>query len=360
MHDRFEKLTKYLDSFLDMGVPGYDTAVYVKGECVYRRSNGYANLEKKTPFTGSERYNIYSCSKPITCTAALQLFEKGMYKLEDHLSDYMPEYKTMTVRGENGPVQAKNAITVKDLFCMTAGFSYALNTPHLERGKKETEGRAPTREMMKYLAQEPLLFEPGTAWEYSLCHDVLAALVEVISGEKFEEYVRKNIFVPMGMTRSTFMLPDEELCEIAEQYRYNDETKQVENIGPHIGYKFGSEYASGGAGCISTVDDYIRFLEGLRTGKLIRPDTLKMMTTQQLSDECDRTYDSNESYGYGLGVRCPAGRGRTDFGWGGAAGAFLAIEPTMEISVYHAQHILNPQNRLERKDIIAYVTDALK
>lgn len=360
MRDRFENLTKFLDGFLDMGVPGYDTAVYQNGECVYRRSNGYANLEQKTPFTGSERYNIYSCSKPITCTAALQLFEKGMYKLEDHLSDYMPEFKNMTVRGEGGPVPAKNAITVKDLFCMTAGFSYNLASPQLVRGIRETGGRAPTREMMKYLAQEPLLFEPGTAWEYSLCHDVLAALVEVISGEKFEEYVRKNVFEPMGMTRSTFMLPDEELSGIAEQYRFNAETGKVENIGPRIPYKLGSEYASGGAGCISMVDDYIRFLEGLRTGKLIRPETLKMMTTHQLSDECDRTYTSNDRYGYGLGVRCPFGRGRTDFGWGGAAGAHLAIEPALGVSVYHAQHILNPQNRLERSYIITHVTEALK
>ena len=203
----------------------------------------------------------------------------------------------------------------------------------------ETDGKCPTREAMKYLAKEPLLFEPGDRWEYSLCHDVLAAFVEVISGEKFEDYVKKNIFDVVGMRDSTFMLPESEIETIAPQYRF--ENGKAVNVGKHIAnYKIGSEYASGGAGGIATVDDYIKFLEGLRTHKLIKPETLKLMITDRLSEHQKRTYWTKDTHGYGLGVRCPKGDKRyMDFGWGGAASAYLAVDMENEISIYFGAHL---------------------
>ena len=322
----FERIKAFCDSLLELDLPGFDFALYKDGECVLRYKKGYSDLENRVPITGDERYNIYSCSKVITCTAAMQLYERGLYSLEDKLSDYMPEFSEMTVMTEDGIKKAENPILIKHLFEMTAGFSYNCGSPELKRAFAETDGRCPTREVMKYLAKEPLLFEPGDRWEYSLCHDVLAAFVEVVSGEKFEEYVRKNIFEPLGMEKSTFMLPEGELDTVAEQYKYAD--GKVLNIGKNIStYKLGCEYASGGAGCISTVDDYMKFLEGLRTYKLLKPETLKLMTTDRLTDEQKRTYWSKGTHGYGLGVRCPMGDPRyVDFGWGGAACAYLAVD----------------------------------
>ena len=337
----FEKTKKFCDSFLELGVPGFDLAVYKDGECILRYANGYSDPDKKIPMQGNERYNIYSCSKPITCTAALQLWEKGLYSLEDKLSDYMPEFAEMTVRTEEGMKKAEKPILIKHLFEMTAGFSYDTASPQIKKCREETFGRCDTRTLMKYLAKEPLLFEPGERWNYSLCHDVLAAFVEVVSGEKFETYVKKNIFDVLGMENSTFLLPEEEIDTIAEQYRFED-GKPV-NVGKHIvSYKLGSAYASGGAGGISTVDDYMKFLEGLRTHVLLKPDTLKMMTTHRLSEEQNRTYWTSDTHGYGLGVRCPKGIGHnTDFGWGGAASAYLAIDQENAISVYFGAHLLS-------------------
>ena len=186
----FEKLKSFCDSFLGMGVPGFDLVIYKDGKCILRYMNGYSDLENKVKIDGNERYNIYSCSKVITCTAALQLWEKGLFSLEDKISDYMPEFKEMTVRTDDGIKKAENPILIKHLFEMTAGFSYGCYSPQLKRCIEETSGKCPTREAMKYLAKEPLLFEPGDRWEYSLCHDVLAAFVEVVSGEKFETYVK--------------------------------------------------------------------------------------------------------------------------------------------------------------------------
>ncbi len=337
----FEKIKGFCDSFLEAGLPGFDLIVYKNGECILRHMNGYSDLENKVKINGKERYNIYSCSKPITCVAALQLWEKGLFSLEDKLSDYMPEFKEMTIQTENGIKKAENPILIKHLFEMTAGFSYNLNTPELKKAREETNGRCPTRETMKYLSKEPLLFEPGESWRYSLCHDVLAALVEVISGEKFEDYVKKNIFDVCNMDNSTFMLDESEIGTLACQYRF-EEGKAIE-ISKKNGYKLGTEYASGGAGCVSCTEDYIKFLEALRTYKLIKPDTLKLMTTHRLNEAQTKAYASATNHGYGLGVRCPKGDDNKiiDFGWGGAAGAFLAIDMKNSISVYIASHLLN-------------------
>ncbi len=336
----FEKTKSLCNSFLDMGVPGFDLAVFKGGECVLRHFNGYSDIENKVKINGKERYNIYSCSKPITCVAALQLWEKGLFSLEDKLSKFMPEFENMMVQTEGGLEMAKNPILIKHLFEMTAGFSYNMESDSLMKCRSETNGKCPTREAMKYLAKEPLLFEPGDRWEYSACHDVLAALVEVLSGERFENYVKKNIFDVCGMNDSTFILSNEELSTVAEQYRFED-GKPV-NIGKpvHPFYKFGSEYASGGAGCISTVDDCIRFLEGLRTGALIKNETLELMTTDRLSETQKATYWTKGTHGYGLGVRCNGGIGNNiDFGWGGAAGAYMAVDIENEISIYYGCHL---------------------
>ena len=337
----FETTKMFCDSFLEMGLPGFDLVVYKGGECILRYMNGYSDLENKVKMRGNERYNIYSCTKGITCVAALQLWEKGLYSLEDKLSDYMPEFEDMFVQTKNGVKKAENPILIKHLFEMTAGFSYELGSPQILKCKEETKGLCSTREVMKFLAKEPLLFEPGDRWEYSLCHDVLAALVEVVSGEKFEDYVKKNIFDPLKMENSTLMLPDDEIETIAPQYRF--EKGKAVNVGKNIlGYKIGKEYASGGAGGISTVDDYIKFLEGLRTYKLLKPETVKLMMADRLTDNQKRTYWTRETHGYGLGVRCThPEKKNTDFGWGGAAGAYWAVDVENELSIYFGAHLIS-------------------
>jgi len=336
----FEKTKAFCDSFLDLGLPGFDLAVYQDGECILRHTNGYSDIENKIKMKGNERFNIYSCSKVITCVCALQLWERGLFSLDDKLSDYMTEFKEMTVKTETGIKKADNPILIRHLFEMTAGFSYDCASPQIKKAFAETSGKCPTRELMRYLSREPLLVEPGDRWEYSLCHDVLAALVEVISGEAFDIYVKKNVFDPVGMSHSTFMLPIEELDSLAEQYRFvnGERSNTGKNIVP---YKLGTNYASGGAGGVSTVDDYILFMEALRTHKLLKPETLKLMMTDRLTEWQKRTYWLTDSHGFGLGVRCSAGiKGYADFGWGGASCAYLAFDPENKISLYFGAHTL--------------------
>ncbi len=336
----FQKLTDKLDEFLKFGIPFYDCIVMKDGKCVYRHSNGYTDAAKTVTVTGKEKYNIYSCSKLMTCIAALQLWEKGMFSLDDKLSKYLPEFENMTVKKDGGAVPAKNPILIRNLFTMTAGFSYNLEYPQILLCRKDTNGECPTRELIRYLAKEPLEFEPGERWEYSLCHDILAALIEVLTGITFGEYVKKNIFDPLGMDDSTFLLPDDRLDEVINQYSYSAEKGVVERD-KHIPYKLGSKYESGGAGCISTVDDYIKLLEAVRVGDVIlKKETIDLMATNQLTEEQIKTYGWGYAYGYGLGQRCPNGGERTDFGWGGAAGAYYMINREKGITAYYGTHIL--------------------
>lgn len=335
----------FLKKLESLGIPSIDCTVLHHGKCVFRYSSGYSDEARTKPVNGSERYNLYSCSKLITCTAALQLMEKGLLRLDDALYDYLPEFRKMKKITDGRTENVKNTITLRHLFTMTAGFTYNIASENLKRGVSETGGSMPTREAMKYLACDPLIFEPGTNWNYSLCHDVLAAVVEVVSGQRFGLYVKANIFDRIGMAKSTFLLPENELNEIAARYRYDTDNRKYVFCGPEIqGYKLGSEYESGGAGCISTVDDYILFLENLRMGEqLLRRDTIMMMASPQINDEADKTYAAaiDPEYTYGLGVRCPKPGGNVqDYGWGGAAGAYLAVFPEAETSLFYVQHVL--------------------
>ena len=356
----FNELTAFLNSFVRDGAPGYDLAIWQNGKEIFRHQNGYTNVEKKLPVAGNERYNLYSCSKPITVTAALMLHEEGLYRLDDPLYAVLPEFRHMTVQDGDGVREAKNPIRMRDLFAMTAGFSYDLNTPALKRAKEETGGRCQTREVMPYFAETPLCFDPGTHWRYSACHDVLAAAVEVMAGERFGDFVSRRIFKPLGMTRSTYCLDDEELHTVTEQYRYDSTSGVAKNCGKTLGvFKLGTEYESGGAGCISTVEDYMRFMEGLRTGALLSKKTLTLMHTDCLDENTRPDFWHNKAYGYGLGVRCPLSGGATDFGWDGAAGSYMAIERELGLSVFYATHLLSPPIALPRLQIIDFIKRAL-
>ena len=346
----FEQTKKLCDAFIEMGIPGLDLMVMKDGECILRYMRGYADPDTKTPMSGKEKYHIYSCSKLLTVVSALQLWEKGMFSLEDKLSKYIPEYEHMMIKTEDGLKPAKNPILIHQLFQMTSGMTYDLGTPELKEYYNACGRTCPTLEMVRRFARTPLEFEPGTSWRYSLSHDVLAGLVEILSGQKFEHYVKEHIFDPLGMTHSDFLHPMKDWDGFAKQYLYDETTKEYKPLMRNI-YRPGNEYASGGAGCVSTVEDFIKFLEALRfDGKLLKKETIEMMSKDLLTEEQRKAFIYDTPHiGYGLGVRAPrAGGNRTEFGWGGAAGAFASVDPVNNVTIYYAQHVLVAPNRTLR------------
>ena len=339
----FEQTKALCQYFLKRGIPGFDLIVYKDGQCILRHMGGYADLENKIPIQGKEKYHIYSCSKLFTCVAAMQLWEKGMFSLEDDLADYLPAFREMTVKTETGIEKAKNPIKIHHLFGMTAGLNYDMQTPDLKEYYEACDYCCPTVEVVNVIAKTPLEFEPGTGWHYSLCHDVLAALVEVLSGQKFECYVKEHIFDPLGMENSDFLHPVEDWEGFARQYHYDIEIGEVQ-LRWNNAYRPGKEYASGGAGCVSTAEDYIKFLEALRIGDVIlKKETIAMMATDRLTEQQRQMYTYDKVVnGYGLGMRTSRlDPTWTDFGWGGAAGAYASVDPVNNVTFYYAQHLLN-------------------
>ncbi len=346
----FKYLNKILDMNSELKIPAMDLIVFHDGKQVFHQMRGTS--DGVSPINGSELYNAYSCSKVITCTTALKLLEQGKFSLNDNIADYIPAFKDMTVKKNGGIYKAEKPIKIFNLFTMTAGLNYNTKSPEIQQGIIDTEGKCPTVKMMDYIAKMPLEYEPGERWMYSLAHDVLVALVEVVSGMRFGKYLEEKILKPLNIKDITYLLPDDQLFRVCDQFAHNGKDK-YESLGRKIwSYKLGDEYESGGAGAVCNPSEYVKFLESLRTGKILSFDTIELMSKDQLTDAQRQCYWLAEGYGYGLGVRVPSNHLRTDIGWGGAAGAFAAIDFKNKISLYYSQHVLQTPNKDWRKDII--------
>ena len=370
----FTNLKQFMEHLTAWRIPGNSVVVYKDNEKVFSYSSGYSDVENKTPMQGDELVNIYSCSKPVTVIAAMQLFEKGRYLLSDPLYDFIPEFKDMYVKTRDGKTEKAAApITMQNLFTMTAGFSYDFRLPAFEKAAKLTDGKMDTLTTIKCLAAEPLEFHPGERWNYSLCHDVLAAAVEAISGMKFRDYVTENIFKPLEMNDSVYH-NDAVQDKMAQQYVFNVGTDDIvamqskgmgkcggvlERIEKTCSHVLGSEYDSGGAGVTTSVKDYGKFAAALANGgtgvngeRILSSATIDLIRHNQLNEAQlkNLTWSQLKGYGYGLGVRtmldkvAGGSNGSVgEFGWGGAAGATLLVDPDLKLGVFYAHHMLNPQ-----------------
>ena len=366
----FEYMKNFMDSLTEWIIPGNSVVIYKDGKKVFEYSSGYSDLEKKIKKTGEEQLYIYSCSKVATVTAALQLYEQGKFLLSDPLYEYLPEFKKMYVKDGDRIKAAENPITIRDLFTMTAGLSYATNTPAFEKARKLTDGKMDTRTVIKCRAEEPLLFEPGARWNYSLCHDVLAVLAEVVSGMRFSEYMKKYIFEPLDMNNSYYHTPNDVIISPQYIYEIQDtknivELQQKEHTTGVVKRAYGNElvfgenYDSGGAGIITTVDDYAKFAAalansgtGLNNNRILSSATVKLMKTNQLNEAQRKTMNWRRlrGYGYGLGVRTLIDKAESgsnssigEIGWGGAAGATIIADTEEKVALFYAHHMLNPQ-----------------
>ena len=368
----FSSLKNYMDTILVREkVPGFDLRVLHKGNEVFSYHAGFSDKEALYPMKGSEHYFIYSASKPICCAAALHAFEEGKFLMGHPLWWYLPEFKDIKFRGTDTPI--KGEIKIHDLFTMTAGLNYDCGSPEIKEAVKNNPN-APTREIVRAIAKMGVDFEPGTRWQYSLCHDVLACLVEVATGERFADYVKRVIFEPLGMSNSTYHPTKEMIDNMCAQYCFNYSKGMPERVEKKNGYVFGPDYDSGGAGVVTTVDDYVKFAYamtnygvGLNGARILSKATVNLMRTNTLPvgsqkfEDCN-CWMSNHEYGYGYGVRTKIGVGRGgnltsigEFGWDGAAGFMVSIDPEKQITIVYAQQMLNPQHDCTHNKIKNFV-----
>jgi len=237
---------------------------------------------------------------------------------------------------------------------MTGGFDYAVDAGTLRKIIEEKNGLATTLDIVKTYAEKALKFEPGERFEYSLCHDILAAVIEVVSGKRFAEYLNEIIFSPLKMTDSTFKETEEIKNRIVDQYKCTD--GKVNHVEKSNCFYFTPEYESGGAGLITSVDDYIKFAdtmacEGISKDgyRLLKPETIKLLRSEQLSAFAVNPSFSccaGPGYGYGLGVRTRISHegGKSplgEFGWDGAAGCYVMMDCVNHLSIFFAMQVLD-------------------
>ena len=358
----FQGLKDFLDNFVPtLGVPGSDTVVYKDHEEIFRYQSGYDDLSLRTPVRRNATYNLYSCSKVATCVAAMQLIERGKILAYEPVSKYIPEFKDVKVRsngadGSSELREAKSPMLIRHLFSMTSGLDYNLERPALKKVKETTNGRCPTLDVVRALAADPLNFDPGERYNYSLSHDVLGGLIEVVSGQKLGDYMKENIFDPLGMSRTSFDRSEERLSCLATQYTYDKSTGTPVEIGPGNRSVFGSEYQSGGGGLISCVDDYILLADALahmgkgKSGeRILSSFGVELLRSPIVPQEMFRKGNKcvqHRGYAYGYGVRVnvdPAPVGNLTpkgaFGWDGAKLSIFSADPANKIAIFHAEHI---------------------
>lgn len=341
-------IAKFLDS---KNIPSSDVIIYKNHKEIYRYFCGHKDAEKIVPIKGDELYYLYSASKVITCTAAMRLVERGIIGVDDPVSKYIPEYAYLTYKSKDGIKPCKKVMTVRHLFAMRGGLNYNLQSGPIKALLAETDNKADTVSLVKTFIKDPLEFEPGEGFQYSLCHDVLGAIIEIASGKKFGEYLRTEIFEPLGMNSTGFFPTEEQKKRFVTQYRYENDTYKV--VPCTCAYRLSENYESGGAGLFSCVNDYIKFADALACGgvayngyQLLKPETIKLMRENQQRED---TPPIKIGYKYAFGVRSmfnkeeanSDGDTEEEFGWDGAASAYVAIDPKNHLSIFYAEQVLN-------------------
>ena len=352
----FSKIARYMEETVceKHGVPGCDILIYRDHELLYRHICGSSDREEQIPLTENHLYYMYSCTKVLTVSAAMRLWEEGKLDLDAPVSDYLPAFADVKVTSGDTLCPPQTPLCVHHLFTMSGGFDYDMRTDEVNALIAQNP-HASTREIVDLFAKKPLHFTPGARFQYSICHDILAAVVEVVSGMRFSEYLKTVIFDPIGMKDSTFDDTDAVLSRLAALYA-SDRDGKITRAGQRNTFRLTDRYESGGAGLICSAADYARFADTMACGgtaangyRFLKPETVTLLHTDRLPTyTMDGTFScaAGPGYGYGLGVRTRLNQNEGqrspigEFGWDGAAGSYVMCDDTNRLSIFFAMHVL--------------------
>ena len=360
-----------LDSYIEPGkIAGAVTLVARRGQIVHLSALGQRDRERGTPMTADTVFRIYSMTKPITSLAMMMLIEQARCALTDPVHRYIPEWKDLRVfRHGSWPAfvtePAARPMTICDLLTHMSGLTYGFHLRDaVDAAYRKTgvggdgpgAGRPSTlKEMVGKLARLPLLFSPGSRWNYSVSTDVLGYLVEVVSGQRFDEYLSEHILGPLGMRETGFHVPEGGRARFAANYRKRlDRTVALEDDPETSHYLEAPTFFSGGGGLVSTASDYHRFCQMLLGGgaldgvRIVSRKTLELMVQnylpggQDLAQVATGSFSetANDGIGFGLGFAVTQDLGRRrghgsigEHYWGGAASTAFWVDPSEELAV---------------------------
>jgi CubicO group peptidase (beta-lactamase class C family) len=353
--ERLARMDKFIHGYVDAGrTPGVVTLIARHGKVVHVDAYGKADLASGRATRADDIFRMYSMTKPITSVALLSLYEEGRFQLTDPLSKYFPAFagiKVMTGTSPSGGMlldSPRRPITVQDIFRHTAGFSYGFGGSPVDKMYQDANVFATDLDgLVAKVVKMPLLYQPGERWVYSVAHDVQAALVEKLSGQKFDQFVQQRVFTPLGMRDSVFKIPADKKSRVPGLYSM-DKGKLVADTSP-LGTGYGDQ-VFGGFSISTTASDYALFAQmllnkGQLNGvRLLSPKTVELMATNHLPPPALASGPSPGT-GYGLGVSVtmdPAARGNLgsvgEFGWSGAASTHVLIDPKEDlVAIYCTQ-----------------------
>ena len=361
--NRWERILPAMQRLIDSGdYPGFSMLVYRRGEILFNEIIGSMDLENGRPLRADTLLRMYSQTKPLACAALLMLMEEGKFLLEDPLSRYIPAFgKVKVFAGMNlGGMRLtdpEGPMTIRQLFTHTSGLSYGFDPDDpVDRLYAQAKlidlvsyAQRPLAETVERLAELPLVNHPGRAFHYSMAHDVVGYLVSLLSGLPFETFVQERMFAPLGMTDTAFWAPPERADRLAALYTSDAAGKMVLADAPEQSPLLKPPLAAmGGMGLVSTQADYLRFARMLLNGgeldgaRILNRRTVDLMRSNHLSPAQLAATKPIEmplvGFGYGLGVGVVTDRGLNggmrslgSFGWGGAAGTEMIIDPQEEM-----------------------------
>ena len=325
--ERLKRLDDLMQGFVNDGiVPNIVTYVARKGKVVHHKAFGYSNLENKTPLKKDDIYRIASQSKAITTVALMTLYEEGKFLLEDPVSKYIPAFKNPRVL-ENFDKNtlmfttraAKREITIHDLLTHTAGIPYEHpleNRPEFKVPYFNSVENDVLADVVNKIAARPLLSDPGEKFVYGLNTDVVGRLIEVLSGMSFDTFLQTRLLTPIGMIDTHFYLPETKNSRLVELYS-KPKTDEKLSLNANKEYRQyavsgAKSYFSGGAGLLSTIEDYAKFCQMLLNGgsfngkRILGRKTVELMGRNHIGDQT--VWDRNDKFGLGLQVVTEASR----------------------------------------------------
>lgn len=361
--EKLEAMKAHFQSYVDEHkLAGLTTLVSRHGKVAHFETYGVRTLESGEPMAKDAIFRIYSMTKPVTGVALMMLYEEGKFELDDPVSKYIPAFKDQKVfKGvnEDGSMITEptaREMTVRDLMRHTSGLSYGVfsETPvDMSYRKGQLIGfDQPLSEWVPKLARQPLLYQPGKAWVYSLSVDVQGYLVEVLSGQTFDEFLKTRIFDPLGMSDTGFYVSEEKVDRLVGIYDL-DKEKGLTPTGNALIQDFTKEplFKSGGGGLLSTTADYWRFAQMVANGggldgvRILKAETVDMMRTNQLPEGVNGI-GGKGVVGFGLdfavltNAEAFGGGNNGEFYWGGMANTVFWIDPVSDVVAIFMTNVL--------------------
>ena len=357
---RLERLEHLNQRYVDEGkLAGAMTMVARHGKIVHLSAAGSYGIDDDKPLSEDTLFRIYSMTKPITAVALMMLYEEGGFQLSDPVSKFLPQFKNMKVWNEGRLEDAQREMTMHHLLTHTAGLSYGAGKSEFDQAYQEADllRTEDLDEFIERIAKLPLAHEPGERWTYGLSYDVLGAVAEKISGQNYAEFLKAQIFEPLEMDDTFFYLPGDKRDRFPTNHVWNYETSELAVFPDDdpLNHSYnGSMFYAGGHGLVSTIGDYMKFLEMLRRGgslngvRLLSPKTIQFMTTNHLpaatssaTSGASTTLDlpgvaKGLGFGIGFGVfGDPAIAGIISspgtYFWGGHAGTIFWVDPEEDL-----------------------------